>query len=185
MSAAETLATFDPFADATEAEPMPSSALDAMATPNEPLAEFSNGMATHSRKTPLSTDAQAPGTPQSVESEPPTRRSLEELFPDTPATARADAAAQTLASAFGRSEPQGRPTRAASNELSLDHVFRGAPENAPAAEGGFSFDQFFSDSPTSGVDADAASSESGRTGGSADAHDIEQFTAWLEGLKKK
>ena len=66
-----------------------------------------------------------------------------------------------------------------------DHVFRGAPENAPAAEGGFSFDQFFSDSPTSGVDADAASSEAGRTGGSADAHDIEQFTAWLEGLKKK
>jgi hypothetical protein len=28
--------------------------------------------------------------------------------------------------------------------------------------------------------------ETGRSGGGAgDAHDIEQFTAWLEGLKKK
>jgi len=185
MSAAETLATFDPFADATETEPMPVSALDAMATPNEPLAEFSSEMPTSPRQTPLSTSAQASDAETSAASETPSRRSLEELFPDTPATTRTDAAAQTLASAFGRSEPQGRPTRAASNELSLDHVFRGAPESAPAGEGGFSFDQFFSDSPTSGGDAEAASPDSGRTSGSADAHDIEQFTAWLEGLKKK
>jgi len=95
--------------------------------------------------------------------------------------------AQTPASAFGHSAPQGRPTRAASNELSLDHVFRGAPEAAPATDGGFSFDQFFSDSRASGDDAAgaAAAPESGRGGGSGDAHDIEQFTAWLEGLKKK
>jgi hypothetical protein len=66
-------------------------------------------------------------------------------------------------------------------------VFRGAPESAPAADGGFSFDQFFSDSQAASVDAAAAATapESGRGGGSADAHDIEQFTAWLEGLKKK
>jgi len=142
-------------------------------------------MPTSARQTPLSTYVQASDAEPSAESETPSRRSLEELFPDTPATTRTDAAAQTLASAFGRSEPQGRPTRAASNELSLDHVFRGAPESAPAGEGGFSFDQFFSDSPTSGGDAEAASPDSGRTSGSADAHDIEQFTAWLEGLKKK
>ena len=150
-SAAETLATFDPFAGAVEAEPMSASALDAATTPNEPLAEFSAGLTTPSRQTPRSTPAHTP------------------------------------ASAFGHSEPQGRPTRAASNELSLDHVFRGAPESAPAADGGFSFDQFFSDSQAASVDAAAAATapESGRGGGSADAHDIEQFTAWLEGLKKK
>ena len=151
ISAAETLASFDPFADTAETEPMSASAIDSAATPNEPLAEFSTGLTAPSRKTPLSTPAQTP------------------------------------ASAFGHSAPQGRPTRAASNELSLDHVFRGAPEAAPATDGGFSFDQFFSDSQTAGDDAAgaAAAPESGRGGGSGDAHDIEQFTAWLEGLKKK
>jgi hypothetical protein len=151
MSAAETLASFDPFADTADPEPVSASAVDATATPNEPLAEFSTGLTSRSRQTPRSTPAQTP------------------------------------ASALGHAEPQGRPTRAASNELSLDHVFRGAPEPAPAAEGGFSFDQFFSDSQASSDDAAAAAAapESGRGGGSGDAHDIEQFTAWLEGLKKK
>jgi hypothetical protein len=148
-SAAETLASFDPFADTAEAEPTSTSALDAAATPNEPFAEFSTGLAAPSRQTPVSMPAQ---TPPSV---------------------------------FSHSEPQGRPTRAASNELSLDHVFRGAPEAAPPPDGGFSFDQFFSDSQASIVDAAATTPESGRGEESADAHDIEQFTAWLEGLKKK
>jgi hypothetical protein len=187
MSAAETLERFDPFADTAEAEPMSMPAVDAAATPNEPLAEFSTGMATPTRQTPLSTSAQSAAPTRTPAPESSARRSLEDLFPDTPVNARTDAAAETLASAFGRSEPQGRPTRAASNELSLDHVFRGAPEGAPAPDGGFSFDQFFSDSQTAGGDAAAAAAapESGRGGGSADAHDIEQFTAWLEGLKKK
>jgi len=185
MSAAETLATFDPFADVAETEPLPISALDAVATPNEPLAEFSNGMPAPTRTTPLSTAAQPREESSAPVPESPANRSLEYLFPDTPVTGRTDAGAQSLTSAFGRSEPQGRPTRAASNELSLDHVFRGAPEGAPAGDGGFSFDQFFSDARTSGGDAEAAAPESGRSGGSADAHDIEQFTAWLEGLKKK
>jgi len=148
-SAAETLASFDPFADTAEAEPTSTSALDAAATPNEPFAEFSTGLAAPSRQTPVSMPAQ---TPPSV---------------------------------FSHSEPQGRPTRAASNELSLDHVFRGAPEAAPPPDGGFSFDQFFSDSQASTVDAAATTPESGGGEESADAHDIEQFTAWLEGLKKK
>jgi tetratricopeptide (TPR) repeat protein len=187
MSAAETLASFDPFADTAEAEPASMPTVGAAVRPNEPPAEFSTGMATPARQTPLSTAAQSAAPTPTPAPESPARRSLEDLFPDTPATARTDAAAETIASAFGRSEPQGRPTRAASNELSLDHVFRGAPEGAPAPDGGFSFDQFFSDSQTAGGDAAAAAAapESGRDGGSADAHDIEQFTAWLEGLKKK
>ena len=157
-TAAEQMATFDPFADAWSA-PSPT----AGAEPNEPPP---------------------------VGDEPP--RSLEGLFPESaPTPPRADAAAQTLATAFGRTEPQGRPTRAASNELSLDRVFRGAPEGPPPTEGGFSFDQFFSDARTSGADATATpqapnapeGSPAGEGGG--DTHDIEQFTAWLEGLKKK
>jgi hypothetical protein len=188
MSAAETLAGFDPFADTAESESTLMPALDPDAAPNEPLAEFSNGIVSPppAHQTPLSSQAVAPEAV--VSSEPTARRSLEDLFPDTPVTARTEAAAQTLATAFGRAEPQGRPTRAASNELSLDHVFRGAPEGAPPADGGFSFDQFFSDSRASGADTEAPAAtapDSGRGPGSSDAHDIEQFTAWLEGLKKK
>jgi hypothetical protein len=188
MSAAETLASFDPFADAADTEPTPVSAVEADVVPNEPLAEFSNGMASPApRQTPPSSPAQAPAVP-AASPEPPGRRGLDDLFPDTPIAARTETAAQTLATAFGRAEPQGRPTRAASNELSLDHVFRGSPEGAPPADGGFSFDQFFSDSRTSGGENAAPATtapESGRSSESGDAHDIEQFTAWLEGLKKK
>jgi tetratricopeptide (TPR) repeat protein len=163
MSAAETLASYDPFAE----EPVAETDIDIPAPellPNEShaVAEMSDA---------------PPHTP------------LEQLFPDTPVAPRSEAAANTLATAFGRPEPQGRPTRAASSELSLDKVFRGSSEGTPPADGGFSFDQFFSDS-RSGGDVAAAPTvsppDSGRSGGGAgDAHDIEQFTAWLEGLKKK
>ena len=121
----------------------------------------------------------------------PTPRSLEDIFPDDATSPRSDSSAQPFATAFGRSEPQGRPTRAASNELSLDRVFRGTPEGPPPTDGGFSFDQFFSDTRTAGSDASATpqapnASEASRSGeAGSDAHDIEQFTAWLEGLKKK
>jgi hypothetical protein len=182
MSAAETLATFDPFADTVDSDPWAGvgpndESVAAVEVPAAPMLE------------PIVARTPTPaGAPVVAPEEPPTRRTLEDLFPDTPVTARTEVAAQTFATAFGRPEPQGRPTRAASSELSLDHVFRGAPEGAPPADGGFSFDQFFSDSRTSGGDAStpaAASSDGGRGSGSGDAHDIEQFTAWLEGLKKK
>jgi cytochrome c-type biogenesis protein CcmH/NrfG len=194
VSAAETLATFDPFADAMERA---SQAIEV--TPGTPNAE---------QQTPApeavdeldATDLTAwaaptvelpvaqPEAPAPASDTTHAHRSLDQLFPEAPVTPRTEVAAQTLATAFGRGEPQGRPTRAASNELSLDHVFRSAPEGAPAADGGFSFDQFFSDSRSAGSDAAASATtaqETGRGDGSGDAHDIEQFTAWLEGLKKK
>jgi hypothetical protein len=187
MSAAESLASFDPFADAAGGRDLTSSATPAVdSAPNaEPISNENGAFA--SRPTPIVPPAQTPMASPAIAPEPAARRSLEDLFPDTPITPRTEVAAQTLATAFGRQEPQGRPTRAASNELSLDHVFRGAPEGAPAGDGGFSFDQFFSDSRTGGdVAAPAASApDVGRSSGSGDAHDIEQFTAWLEGLKKK
>jgi tetratricopeptide (TPR) repeat protein len=173
-SAAEALADFDPFADAIEmSTPAPGDTMDA--APN--AAAPGSLMPGSEDPAPSSPEYSAPGS------------SLDELFPDAPVTARAEAVAQTLATAFGRDEPQGRPTRAASSELSLDKVFRGPHEGAPPADGGFSFDQFFSDARPSGGDVAAPAMsppETGRGGGGAgDAHDIEQFTAWLEGLKKK
>jgi hypothetical protein len=181
MSAAETLASFDPFADTMEMPTEPSAMPDSVA-PNATPAEASSVVP----EIDYVAESFAPPTAEAEQTA--ARRSLEDLFPDTPVTARTEAAAEAFATAFGRDEPQGRPTRAASNELSLDHVFRGAPEGGPPADGGFSFDQFFSDSPAGGGDIAAApisAPHHGRGGPPNDAHDIEQFTAWLEGLKKK
>ncbi len=92
------------------------------------------------------------------------------------------AAADTLAQAFApepsRDPLDGRPAREAGNELSLDRVFR-QPTPAHAGEasaGGFSFDQFFAGERTD--DSEAGPEKPG------DDDDIQQFNAWLNGLKK-
>jgi len=194
-SAAEQMASFDPFADTGDTwDPTPPA---AGAAPNE-VSGIEDPFPTAQAPSPVAFDNPSPEaipfptpTPERTPEPRATPRSLEDLFPESSATPRSDAAAQTLATAFGRTEPQGRPTRAASNELSLDRVFRGAPEGAPAAEGGFSFDQFFSDARSAGGDAAGTphtpnAPDATRPGeSSGDSHDIEQFTAWLEGLKKK
>ena len=84
-------------------------------------------------------------------------------------------------------EPAALPGRAATpapTELSLDHVFRHA---TPAAGGqvqssSFSFDQFFSQQAQQDVAASDAEPASESASGEGD--DIQQFNAWLEGLKK-
>ena len=179
-SAAEQMATFDPFADAWG----PSSSQES-AVPNDVAA-----LDTFTAVQTQAPQEQAPEPAPAAETRSASR-SLEDLFPERTPTPVAEAGAQTLATAFGRAEPQGRPTRAASNELSLDRVFRGAPEETPPPDGGFSFDQFFSDAPRAssgdagGAPAASNASEAGESDDSGDSHDIEQFTAWLEGLKKK
>jgi tetratricopeptide (TPR) repeat protein len=197
MSAVDELASYDPFAG----EPVAETDIDIPAPellPNEPRAAGEPPVELHTAEptatafveAPAPIVAETPASPAAPQQEMPTSKTLEDLFPDAPVTPRTEAAAQTLATAFGRQEPQGRPTRAASSELSLDKVFRGSNEGAPPADGGFSFDQFFSDSRSTGGDVAAAPTvsppDTGRGGaGGGDAHDIEQFTAWLEGLKKK
>lgn len=90
-----------------------------------------------------------------------------------------DASAAVLAGAFaapnGESGPlPGRPTRAAVEELRLGDVFgNSTPASAPRAA---SFDEFFS-SGSAEQSAQSALDEEGS--------DMVQFTAWLEGLKKK
>jgi tetratricopeptide (TPR) repeat protein len=90
-------------------------------------------------------------------------------------------AADTLAQAFAPEpapEPlEGRPAREAANELSLDRVFRQpTPAHAGEGSGGFSFDQFFAgervEDPHTGAPEKPGDD------------DIEQFNAWLNGLKK-
>ncbi|HKO16525.1 MAG TPA: tetratricopeptide repeat protein, partial [Gemmatimonadaceae bacterium] len=81
------------------------------------------------------------------------------------------------------SELPGRPTKPAETELSLDHVFRKpTPASGSPAQGGFSFDQFFSQQAQEG--GESASAEVARDGHPTDGDDIQQFNAWLEGLKK-
>lgn len=138
---------------------------------------------------------------------------IDGLFGGT-TSARDEAAARTLAAMFGSSattgdvapvfrggdaspaaparapEPiavSGAPTRPAGDELSLDTVFN-EPAASPAAaprrsSSSFSFDQFFADS---GTPAAPAAPEAPAAGGSSNSGaDIEQFNAWLDGLKKK
>jgi tetratricopeptide (TPR) repeat protein len=77
----------------------------------------------------------------------------------------------------------GKPATPAATELSLDHVFRHAtPAAGTASHSSFSFDQFFSQQAQQDVAAADAESSSESGGGQTD--DIQQFNAWLEGLKK-
>jgi hypothetical protein len=80
-------------------------------------------------------------------------------------------------------ELPGRPSTPAATELSLDHVFRHAtPAAGGAAHSSFSFDQFFSQQAQQDVAASDAERSTGESAGLSD--DIQQFNAWLEGLKK-
>jgi hypothetical protein len=127
------------------------------------------------------------------------------LFGEAPVSEDDERAASTLASAFSRGAssaadrgaepstnapssqpgPSGRPAHSGGSELSLDQVFRDTASRNPRKSGAYSFDQFFSD----GTPTSAGGGQPG-TASPADAPegpegDLEQFTAWLEGLKRK
>jgi len=117
--------------------------------------------------------------------------SLDELFGAPAVPGEDEAAASMLArlydpTAHSASAAPGSATRPASSELSLDQVFRETPRSLEAARrASFSFDQFFaSAAEPSAATPDAAPGAQGDDDESA-ARDIEQFHAWLEGLKKK
>jgi hypothetical protein len=133
---------------------------------------------------------------------------LSQLFAGQTVPADDEDAAATLASAFSN-EPApsdaslgGAPARAASDELSLDHVFRKGRASADAnpSAANVSFDEFFArrdagsdDGEGSGMASNgtATSTDHGTSAGRPGASDQEQseqdlelFHAWLEGLKK-
>lgn len=119
-------------------------------------------------------------------SEPAAGGTLDALFGHTSVATPDNGAAQTLAAAFSSkpTPPAGRPTRAASDEFSLDRVFR--QESSTPSKGGLSvprqskslrFDQFFTPPADGAADAPAKPP--------ADAGDeSEQFQSWLSRLKK-
>jgi len=114
--------------------------------------------------------AAAPTAPEQPQS------GLSALFGGSPGSD--DGAAAVLAGAFAQPNAEsellpGRPTRAAAQELSLGDVFgSGSSQGARAA----SFDEFFST---------GTADQSVRSPLDEEGSDMEQFTAWLEGLKKK
>lgn len=105
---------------------------------------------------------------------------LTQLFAAGAVSGADEHAASTLASAFGGSEaaPTGQSGGTHERELSLEHLFRDVPARS---SGAVTLDEFYEGS--SGGESDPASQHT-EDGDERDA-DIEQFTAWLEGLKKK
>lgn len=98
-----------------------------------------------------------------------------------------EAAALALSTLFANGDAPsvtpiaGKPTRAATDEFSLDRVFSDSPRRSAELRRsqGFSFDQFFSDGSGPAKPGVQASSAEPREA------DIAQFNSWLEGLKKK
>ena len=107
---------------------------------------------------------------------------LANLFSASRPPASDEGAASTLAGAF--TDPAGRPSRAADRELSLDHLFRDVPPGGSAG-GSVSLDEFYA-TPDATQDSSTESGEAAEPGaGEPGSTDIRQFTAWLEGLRKK
>lgn len=104
---------------------------------------------------------------------------LANMFSASRPSASDENAASSLAGAF--SDPAGRPARATDRELSLDHLFRDvAPTGSHGAN--VTLDEFYSTpNASTGSSTEPDEERSDEPGGS----DIRQFTAWLEGLRKK
>jgi tetratricopeptide (TPR) repeat protein len=138
--------------------------------------------------------AAPPAPASSHEAAPATEGSMNGLFAGSSIAPTDDAAASTLAGAFGGletppAEPapeRGGAARPAATELSLDSVFREGPgsgESGRRESSAFSFDQFFG----SDANAENVSPIEGTAGSDADSAGVEteQFSSWLSGLKKK
>jgi tetratricopeptide (TPR) repeat protein len=74
----------------------------------------------------------------------------------------------------------GTPAHRATNELSLDHVFKANTGRGPSDQS-FSFDQFFSEGAAEQGSPNAEPAHEARPDST---DDIAQFNAWLNGLKK-
>jgi tetratricopeptide (TPR) repeat protein len=118
--------------------------------------------------------------------------SIDALFAGAPPSREDAAAASTLADAFtggasasaADAQLGGRPAHPAATELSLDSVFRDGPGMASGrSSSGVSYDEFFSQPTQTGASSPGDSSNATPPAGGSD--DIEQFNAWLQGLKKR
>jgi hypothetical protein len=174
----------EPFAEAderptvVEREPAPA-ATPGRARPEKTIRNFLAGLA--ERRPPR------PTTPRDVAV--PTWSQPGEEATENTISPHEEAAAHSLAAAFSEDYLNRRagavqPPRVASNELSLDQVFRrprgGQEGESPRA---VSFDEFFS--PRSGdSNAGGEATEGEQSEHTKPSSDLELFHAWLEGLKK-
>ena len=142
---------------------------------------------------PEPTPVAAPAAPRNSGQ---TDASVNGLFSGSTVAPTDDAAASTLAGAFGGAQPeapaptQERAVRPAKNELSLDTVFResssgdGNPTRRESSA--FSFDQFFgNDTNTDNVSPIEGAAENNNNNDESAGVETEQFSSWLSGLKKK
>ena len=166
----------------------------------EPMAEASVEETPVAEPTPPVTSWEAPpefeSEPAAVAEAPPSQPQGESRQPDALATlfgnrgvrVEDEAAALSLSALYANGDSSapavigGKPTRAASDEFSLDRVFADAPRRSAEVRRSqnFSFDQFFSDG--SGTASQSTAPPSAAEPREAD---IVQFNSWLEGLKKK
>jgi hypothetical protein len=155
----------------------------------EPEAKAAASSTPVAEATPEPETVTAPAAPRNSGQ---TDASMNGLFAGSHVAATDDAAASTLAGAFGGSQPEAPPAqeravRPAKNELSLDTVFRESPsgDSGPTRResSAFSFDQFFGND----TNADNVSPIEGAVGNTDDNGGVEteQFSSWLSGLKKK
>ena len=104
-----------------------------------------------------------------------TASTLTQLFQSGQVSSADERAASALASAFP-GDGEREPGRIGDGPLSLEHLFRDVPARS---SGAVTLDEFYQ-----GSSPENTATSAGGTTGEPDA-DIEQFTAWLEGLKKK
>lgn len=102
---------------------------------------------------------------------------LSQLFASGVVSGADEDAASNLSSAYSADE-SAPATRIAERELSLEHLFRDVPARS---SGAVTLDEFYEGSSSGGSAPATRDAADGEERGA----DIEQFTAWLEGLKKK
>jgi hypothetical protein len=182
----------------TRVDPAPSApAPEVVADAGPTIREFLESIALGR---PRSGNSHAPPAVADVPNEPPKERasasvtdSLGALFANAeqgspnapPMPPRADDFSAPTGTETEDAHPAplpGRPSKPAASELSLDHVFRHATPATGNSSQSFSFDQFFSQKAQQDVAASDAATSGEQSAGLSD--DIQQFNAWLEGLKK-
>jgi hypothetical protein len=150
---------------------------------SQSVRTFFSRLARRAAVRPLADEPEASSAPSGANPDVPfasAASALANLFSASRPPASDESAAANLAGAF--SDPAGRPSRAADRELSLDHLFRDVASGGSTG-GGVTLDEFYA-TPDA---APGSPTESGEAEGSEDSGgtDIRQFTAWLEGLRKK
>ena len=170
--------------------PAPEIVADAGPTIREFLESIALGRRRPANDNPLPFLADVPNEPTAGRTPNSVTDSLGALFasaergsaPGSPPP-RADDFAAPVPSDDAHAMPlPGRPSKPASSEISLDHVFRHATPATGSQSHSFSFDQFFSQQAQQDVAASDATPAAEESAGLSD--DIQQFNAWLEGLKK-